>query len=137
VRHPDGAPAFRRSLGGAACPGSADHDHELIVGLQTSAPLRRAIMPAGGLRVVEAGLKAYGYELDPAVRQIFTVHRKTHNAGVFDAYPADVLAARRSHIITGLLNPMMASPDGVITVDAKMRLADVSAEPSPTLRRLR
>ncbi|MGX6607380.1 formate C-acetyltransferase [Micromonosporaceae bacterium Da 78-11] len=83
-------------------PGYIDQGHELIVGLQTSAPLRRAIMPAGGLRMVEAGLKAYGYELDPAVRQIFTTHRKTHNAGVFDAYPADVLAARRSHIITGL-----------------------------------
>jgi formate C-acetyltransferase len=83
-------------------PGYIDHEHELIVGLQTSAPLRRAIMPAGGLRMVEAGLKAYGYELDPAVRHIFTAYRKTHNAGVFDAYPADVLAARRSHIITGL-----------------------------------
>ncbi|MDT5040925.1 MAG: formate C-acetyltransferase [Actinoplanes sp.] len=83
-------------------PGYLDRDHELIVGLQTSAPLRRAIMPAGGLRMVDAGLKAYGYELDPAVRQIFTAYRKTHNAGVFDAYPADVLAARRSHIITGL-----------------------------------
>jgi formate C-acetyltransferase len=83
-------------------PGYIDRDHELIVGLQTSAPLRRAIIPAGGLRMVEAGLKAYGYELDPAVRTIFTAYRKTHNAGVFDAYPADVLAARRSHIITGL-----------------------------------
>jgi formate C-acetyltransferase len=83
-------------------PGYLDHDHELIVGLQTSAPLRRAIMPAGGLRMVENGLKAYGYGLDPAVRAIFSTYRKTHNAGVFDAYPADVLAARRSHIITGL-----------------------------------
>ena len=83
-------------------PGYLDHDRELIVGLQTSAPLRRAIMPAGGLRMVEAGLKAYGYELDPAVRTIFSTYRKTHNDGVFDAYPADVLAARRSHIITGL-----------------------------------
>jgi formate C-acetyltransferase len=83
-------------------PGYIDHDHELIVGLQTSAPLRRAIMPAGGLRMVEAGLKAYGYGLDPAVRAIFSTYRKTHNDGVFDAYPAGVLAARRSHIITGL-----------------------------------
>jgi formate C-acetyltransferase len=83
-------------------PGYLDRDHELIVGLQTSAPLRRAIMPNGGLRMVEAGLKAYGYAMDPTVRAIFSVHRKTHNAGVFDAYPADVLAARRSHIITGL-----------------------------------
>jgi formate C-acetyltransferase len=83
-------------------PGYLDRDHELIVGLQTSAPLRRAIMPQGGLRMVEAGLAAYGYELDPAVRMIFSTYRKTHNDGVFDAYPADVLAARRSHIITGL-----------------------------------
>ncbi|MET0492430.1 MAG: formate C-acetyltransferase [Actinoplanes sp.] len=83
-------------------PGYIDRAHELIVGLQTNAPLRRAIMPAGGLRMVEAGLKAYGYTLDPAVHAIFSRYRKTHNDGVFDAYPADVLAARRSHIITGL-----------------------------------
>lgn len=83
-------------------PGYIDRDLELIVGLQTDAPLRRAIMPNGGLRMVEAGLRAYGYELDPAVRTVFSTYRKTHNDGVFDAYPADVLAARRSHIITGL-----------------------------------
>ncbi|KUL26696.1 formate C-acetyltransferase [Actinoplanes awajinensis] len=83
-------------------PGYIDQDAELIVGLQTTAPLRRAIMPAGGLRMVENGLAAYGYTLDPTVRTIFSQYRKTHNAGVFDAYPADVLAARRSHIITGL-----------------------------------
>ncbi|RSM43492.1 formate acetyltransferase [Actinoplanes sp. ATCC 53533] len=86
----------------AHVPGYIDRSHELIVGLQTSAPLRRAIMPAGGLRMVEAGLKAYGYALDPAVHAIYSRYRKTHNDGVFDAYPADVLAARRSHIITGL-----------------------------------
>ncbi|MEU8075273.1 formate C-acetyltransferase [Catellatospora citrea] len=83
-------------------PGYINRDLELIVGLQTDAPLRRAIMPNGGLRMVEAGLRAYGYELDPAVRKVFSTYRKTHNDGVFDAYPADVLAARRSHIITGL-----------------------------------
>ena len=83
-------------------PGYIDRERELIVGLQTDAPLRRAIMPNGGLRMVEAGLAAYGYTLDPAVREIFTRYRKTHNDGVFDAYPADVLAARRAHIITGL-----------------------------------
>ncbi|GIJ76667.1 formate C-acetyltransferase [Micromonospora phaseoli] len=83
-------------------PGYIDRSHELIVGLQTSAPLRRAIMPAGGLRMVEAGLTAYGYTLDPTVQAIFSQYRKTHNDGVFDAYPADVLSARRSHIITGL-----------------------------------
>ena len=83
-------------------PGYIDRDHELIVGLQTSSPLRRAIMPAGGLRMVQAGLAAYGYSLDSTVRTIFSQYRKTHNDGVFDAYPADVLAARRAHIITGL-----------------------------------
>src|SRR3954447_20648167 len=86
----------------AHAPGYLDRDHELIVGLQTSAPLRRAIMPNGGLRMVQAGLAAYGYSLDSTVRTIFTQYRKTHNDGVFDAYPADVLAARRSHVITGL-----------------------------------
>jgi formate C-acetyltransferase len=83
-------------------PGYIDQQSELIVGLQTDAPLRRAIMPNGGLRMVEAGLSAYGYQLDPDVQKIFSTYRKTHNQGVFDAYPADVLAARRSHIITGL-----------------------------------
>jgi formate C-acetyltransferase len=83
-------------------PGYIDRDHELIVGLQTSAPLRRAIMPNGGLRMVQNGLAAYGYSLDSTVRTIFSQYRKTHNDGVFDAYPADVKAARRSHIITGL-----------------------------------
>ncbi|HET6529717.1 MAG TPA: formate C-acetyltransferase [Actinoplanes sp.] len=83
-------------------PGWIDRDRELIVGLQTDAPLRRSIMPTGGLRMVENGLKAYGYTLDPEVKRFFTDYRKSHNAGVFDAYPADVLAARRSHIITGL-----------------------------------
>ena len=73
-------------------PGYIDREHELIVGLQTDAPLRRAIMPNGGLRMVENGLAAYGYTLDPAVREIFTRYRKTHNDGVFDAYPAEVLA---------------------------------------------
>ncbi|MEV6349721.1 formate C-acetyltransferase [Actinoplanes sp. NPDC051851] len=83
-------------------PGYIDEGDELIVGLQTSAPLRRAIMPAGGLRMVQQGLAAYGYCLDSTVRTIYSQYRKTHNDGVFDAYPADVKAARRSHIITGL-----------------------------------
>ncbi|BAL91116.1 putative formate lyase [Actinoplanes missouriensis 431] len=83
-------------------PGYLDRDAELIVGLQTNAPLRRAIMPAGGLRMVRQGLAAYGYSLDERVEEIFTRYRKTHNDGVFDAYPQSVLAARRSHVITGL-----------------------------------
>jgi formate C-acetyltransferase len=83
-------------------PGYIDREHELIVGLQTDAPLRRAIMPAGGLRMVESGLRAYGYEPDAVVRAIFTRYRKTHNDGVFDAYTPQILAARKAGIITGL-----------------------------------
>ncbi|NUW39509.1 formate C-acetyltransferase [Nonomuraea rhodomycinica] len=86
----------------AHAPGYIDRDHELIVGLQTDAPLKRAIMPAGGLRMVESGLAAYGYKLDPTVKDIFSKYRKTHNDGVFDAYTPEILAARRSGVITGL-----------------------------------
>ena len=75
---------------------------ELIVGLQTDAPLKRPIMPNGGYRMVENGLKAYGYEPDPKVGEIFTKYRKTHNQGVFDAYTPAIRAARSSHIVTGL-----------------------------------
>lgn len=78
-------------------------DKESIVGLQTEKPLKRAIMPFGGIRVVENSLHAYGYELDPATAEIFhNKYRKTHNDGVFDAYTEDMLAARKSGIITGL-----------------------------------
>lgn len=83
-------------------PGYIDQDQELIVGLQTDAPLKRAIMPNGGLRMVESGLAAYGYEVDPVVREIFTKYRRTHNAGVFDAYTDQMRAARKAGIITGL-----------------------------------
>src|SRR5690242_15316470 len=64
-------------------PGYLDQQRELIVGLQTDAPLKRAIMPNGGLRMVENGLAAYGYQLDPRTREVFTKYRKTHNDGVF------------------------------------------------------
>ncbi|WP_199424201.1 formate C-acetyltransferase [Actinotalea solisilvae] len=83
-------------------PGYIDQGNELIVGLQTDAPLKRAIMPYGGWRMVEGALKTYGYEADPQIAKIFTEYRKTHNAGVFDVYPPDVRAARSSHLITGL-----------------------------------
>ncbi len=83
-------------------PGYIDADLEQIVGLQTDKPLKRAIMPFGGIRVVEASLKAYGYELDPQVKEIFTKYRKTHNDGVFDAYTEEMRRCRRSGIITGL-----------------------------------
>lgn len=83
-------------------PGYIDEDSEIIVGLQTDAPLKRAIMPNGGWRMVAGALKTYGYEVDPKVEEIFTKYRKTHNDGVFDVYPPAVRAARSSHIITGL-----------------------------------
>jgi formate C-acetyltransferase len=86
----------------AHAPGYIDRDAELIVGLQTDAPLRRAIMPYGGYRMVQSGLRAYGYEPDPRVTEIFTKYRKTHNDGVFDAYTPQILAARKAGIITGL-----------------------------------
>ncbi|MER5599195.1 formate C-acetyltransferase [Streptomyces sp. NPDC002265] len=83
-------------------PGFIDRDRELIVGLQTDAPLKRAIMPNGGLRMVENSLKAYGYEADPFVTKVFGTYRKTHNDGVFDAYTPEMRTARKVGIITGL-----------------------------------
>ena len=71
-------------------------------GLQTDAPLKRAIMPNGGFRLVVSALKTYGYEPDPAVVETFTKYRRTHNDAVFDAYTADVRRCRSSHILTGL-----------------------------------
>jgi formate C-acetyltransferase len=86
----------------AHAPGYIDRDNELIVGLQTDAPLKRAIMPNGGFRMVASALKTYGYEPDLHVVETFTRYRKTHNDGVFDAYTADVRRCRSSHILTGL-----------------------------------
>ena len=83
-------------------PGYIDKDNEVIVGLQTDAPLKRGIFPKGGIRMVENSLNAYGYQLDPMTKEIFTRYRKTHNEGVFSAYTPEMLAARRSAIITGL-----------------------------------
>jgi formate C-acetyltransferase len=83
-------------------PGYIDRDNEVIVGLQTEAPLRRAVMPNGGLRMVVTALKTYGYEPDPVLVETFTKYRKTHNEGVFDGYTSDVRACRSSHILTGL-----------------------------------
>lgn len=82
--------------------GYIDRDNEVVVGLQTDAPLKRAIMPNGGFRLVETALKTYGYEPDPAVVETFSKYRKTHNDAVFDAYTDDVRRCRSSHILTGL-----------------------------------
>src|SRR6478672_3629219 len=83
-------------------PGYIDRDNEVIVGLQTDKPFKRAIMPNGGLRMVENGLKAAGIEPDAAVHEAFTRYRKSHNDGVFDAYTPEIMACRRAGIITGL-----------------------------------
>ncbi len=83
-------------------PGYIDKTNEVIVGLQTDQPFKRAIFPYGGLRMVEAGLKAAGFESDPQVHEAFTKYRKTHNDGVFDAYTPEIMKCRKSGIITGL-----------------------------------
>uniref|UniRef100_A0A832H2L8 Formate acetyltransferase n=1 Tax=Oscillatoriales cyanobacterium SpSt-402 TaxID=2282168 RepID=A0A832H2L8_9CYAN len=83
-------------------PGYIDRSLEQIVGLQTDKPLKRAIMPLGGIRVVKASLEAYGYQLNPATEEIFSKYRKTHNDGVFDGYTKEMRLARHSGIITGL-----------------------------------
>ncbi len=83
-------------------PGYIAPELEQIVGLQTDKPLKRAIMPFGGIRVVKSSLEAYGYKLDPQTEEIFTKYRKTHNEGVFDAYTRPMRKARHSGIVTGL-----------------------------------
>lgn len=77
-------------------------DLEQIVGLQTDAPLKRAIIPFGGIRMVESSCQAYNRELDPELKKIFTDYRKTHNQGVFDVYTPDIMKCRKSGILTGL-----------------------------------
>lgn len=83
-------------------PGYIDRENELVVGLQTDAPLKRAIMPFGGWRMVKGALETYGYPVPQDLEKTFTQWRKTHNDGVFDVYPPAVRAARRSHVVTGL-----------------------------------
>lgn len=83
-------------------PGYLDREKETIVGFQTDKPFKRAFHPYGGIRTAEKALNAYGYEPEYAVKKFFTLHRKTHNAGVFDAYTPEMRACRSSHIITGL-----------------------------------
>jgi formate C-acetyltransferase len=82
--------------------GYIDRANEVIVGLQTDQPFKRAIFPFGGLRMVENGLKAAGFEADPHVHEAFTKYRKSHNDGVFDAYTPEIMKCRKSGIITGL-----------------------------------
>lgn len=75
---------------------------EKIVGLQTDAPLKRALIPYGGIRMVEGSCQVYGRQLDPSLKKIFTDYRKTHNQGVFDVYTPDIMRCRKSGILTGL-----------------------------------
>ena len=82
--------------------GYIDKEKEKIVGLQTDAPLVRSCHPYGGIRVVENALKAYDYEVDPEMKEIFTKYRKTHNQGVFDVYNKDIRTARKVGVVTGL-----------------------------------
>ena len=82
--------------------GYIDQAFEKIVGLQTDAPLKRAVMPYGGVRMAETAAKAYGYEVSPKISEIFTKYRKSHNQGVFDAYTDEMRLARKSGVITGL-----------------------------------
>ena len=83
-------------------PGYIDRDNEVIVGLQTDAPLKRIVNPYGGMRCAKASLEQYGYALDEEMEHTFSEYRKTHNEGVFDAYPARVRAARHAGLLTGL-----------------------------------
>ncbi len=83
-------------------PGYLNKEKEKIVGFQTDKPLKRALMPYGGIRMAEKACRDNGYEIDTGVKEFFETHRKTHNAGVFDAYTPEMRACRSSHIITGL-----------------------------------
>ena len=83
-------------------PGYIDKDNEVIVGLQTDAPLKRIVNPFGGMRMAKSALEQYGYQLDPDVEKHFNLYRKTHNDGVFDAYPERIRVARSAGLLTGL-----------------------------------
>ncbi len=83
-------------------PGYLNKDKETIVGFQTDKPFKRSMQPYGGIRMAEKACTDNGYEVDPEISEFFSVHRKTHNAGCFDAYNDDMRACRSSHVITGL-----------------------------------
>ena len=82
--------------------GYLDKDKEKIVGFQTDKPFKRSLQPYGGIRMAKKACEDNGYKVDPEVEEFFTTHRKTHNAGVFDAYTPEMRACRTAHIITGL-----------------------------------
>lgn len=82
--------------------GYLDKEKETIVGFQTDKPFKRSLQPYGGIRMAEKACKDNGYQVEPEISEFFSIHRKTHNAGVFDAYTPEMRACRSSHIITGL-----------------------------------
>ena len=94
VNHMSGINSFK--------PGYIDKENEVIVGLQTDAPLKRIVNPYGGIRMVYQELDAYGYKLNPTVDKYFNEFRKTHNQGVFDVYTEDIRKARHVGLLTGL-----------------------------------
>ncbi|MCG8500687.1 MAG: formate C-acetyltransferase [Firmicutes bacterium] len=83
-------------------PGYIDKENEVVVGLQTDEPLKRAIMPFGGIRMIQKGCEAYGYDVDPDIVEMFSKYRKTHNDAVYDVYTPEMLRAKKAGIITGL-----------------------------------
>jgi hypothetical protein len=114
--------------------GYIDKDNEIIVGLQTDAPLKRAIMPFGGWRVVAASLESYGYKPDPRVGEIFTKYRKTHNDGVFDAYTPEIRKARSSASSPACRTPTVAAASSATTAASRCT-ASTSSSPTSSARR--
>ncbi len=92
-------------------PGYIDKDNEVIVGLQTDAHLQRIVNTFGGMRMAQSALEQYAYQLDPDVEKHFNLYRKTHNDGVFDAYPERIRVARSAGLLTGLPDALWPRPD--------------------------
>ena len=118
-------------------PGYIDRDNEVIVGLQTDQPFKRAIFPSGGLRMVEAGLKAAGFEADPQVHEAFTKYRKTHNDGVFDAYTPEIMRCRQVGASSPACPmPMAAAASSATTAASRSTASTGCSRPSrPSARR--
>ena len=98
--------------------GYLDQDNEVIVGLQTDKPLKRAFMPFGGIRIATKAAEAYGYKINPELVEIFTKYRKTHNQGVFDVYTKEMRLARKTAVVTGLPDGYGRGESSVITEES-------------------
>ena len=103
-------------------PGYIDRDNEVIVGLQTDAPLKRIVNLYGGMRMAESALEQYGYKLNPEIEKHFRTYRKTHNDGVFDAYPHRTRVARTVGLLTGL--PVRVNVSTADLYEPVMRLSE-------------